>query len=380
MSSTSASAPAGAKPNPFRRAQRKRANVRIALDGPSGSGKTYSALLLAKGLGDRVALIDTEHGSAELYADLYDWDHARLDPPYTPERYLELMRLAYQAGYDVVILDSLSHAWAGQGGLLEIKDKVAEAQKGKNKNEWAAWRHVTPQHNRLVDAILRMPCHVIATMRTTTAWDVVTDRFGKKKPVKIGQKPIQREGIEYEFTLVLDLEVDGHGATASKDRTQLFDGKDAFVPGVEHGRAILEWVESGAPERPEPAPAPAPEDEGEEQAPPPPSASAPEPTAPADPPAEPERQADEQPAPVDREAEQREVIDEMEAALAPLEDPAPPDLVDELERLARGLPQPVAPDALWDRLVTAGHAVARRRMERASAERIQANLIAVGAR
>lgn len=227
----------------FTKAERKKAKLRLALCGPSGSGKTYSALLVAKGLapGGKVALIDTENGSGELYADMTDYDTATLRAPFSPDRYIALIKGAVQAGYDVLIIDSLSHAWVGDGGILDMHDKATAAS--KTGNSFTAWREVTPQHNALVETLLNADLHVIVTMRTKTAYDMVDDG-GKKRPVKIGLAPVQRDGMEYEFTVVLDLSVDGHIATATKDRTRLFDGKH-FIPKTETGIALHEWLDNG---------------------------------------------------------------------------------------------------------------------------------------
>ena len=226
----------------FQKAQRKQAKLRLALSGPSGSGKTYSALLIAQGLAPqgRIALIDTERGSGELYSHLADYDIATLTPPYTPDRYIALIREAEQAGYAVLIIDSLSHAWTGQGGVLDMHEKAATAAKGNN---WAAWREVTPAHNALVEVMIGANLHIIATLRTKTAYDV-TDDNGKKKPVKVGLAPVQRDGMEYEFTLLFDLTIDSHLATAAKDRTSLFDGQH-FTPSQETGVKLREWLDSG---------------------------------------------------------------------------------------------------------------------------------------
>jgi AAA domain len=226
----------------FRKAERRQAKLRLALCGPSGSGKTYSALLLAQGLasGGKVALIDTERGSGELYADLAAYDVAPLAPPFTPARYIELIREAEKA-YDVLIIDSLSHAWVGDGGILDMHDKATAAN--RTGNSFAAWREVTPVHNQLVDTILGAGLHVITTMRTKTAYDLVDDN-GKKKPIKVGLAPVQRDGMEYEFTLVMDLAIEGHVATATKDRTRLFDGQH-FIPTPETGAALRQWLETG---------------------------------------------------------------------------------------------------------------------------------------
>jgi hypothetical protein len=225
----------------FRKAERRQAKLRLALCGPSGSGKTYSALLIAQGLAPtgKIGLIDTERGSGELYADLTAYDVAPLEPPFTPSRYIELIQDAEKARYDVLIIDSLSHAWTGEGGVLEMHDRAAAAM----RNSFTAWREVTPRHNALVDAIIGASLHVIVTMRTKTAYDMVDDN-GKKKPVKIGLSPVQRDGMEYEFTTVMDLSVDSHMAMATKDRTQLFDGQH-FIPVVGTGETLREWLTTG---------------------------------------------------------------------------------------------------------------------------------------
>lgn len=228
----------------FARAERKKAKLRLAINGPSGSGKTYSALLIAQGLapGGRIAMLDTERGSGELYADLCNYDVASLDPPYSPERYIKIIKGAELAGYDVLIIDSLSHAWTGDGGVLDLHDKATAAE--RSKNSFMAWREVTPKHNALVDAILAANLHVIVTMRTKTAYEIIENDRGKKTPTKIGMAPIQRDGMEYEFTAVLDLSVDGHIATASKDRTGIFDGQH-FMPNQDTGMRLREWLDAG---------------------------------------------------------------------------------------------------------------------------------------
>lgn len=233
----------------FQRAQRKKARLRLALCGTSGSGKTYSALLIAFGLGGKVAMIDTERGSGELYSHLGEYDVCRIEPPFLPKKYVDAIHEAEGLGYDTIIIDSLSHAWVGSGGILEEVDK----RKGRG-NDFAAWRDVTPMHNALVDAMLQSSCHIIATMRSKTAYDMVEDK-GKIKPVKVGLAPVQRDGMEYEFTAVLDLDVDRHIATSSKDRTGLFDGK-VIIPDAGTGRDLAAWLEQGAPVPPPPAPPP----------------------------------------------------------------------------------------------------------------------------
>jgi hypothetical protein len=230
----------------FQKAQRKKAKLRMALCSPSGGGKTHSALLIASGLTKgNIFVIDTEKGSSLLEhgkACIPEFYHAELTPPYSPSEYGQFISTAVQEGADCIIIDSLSSCWSGTGGLLDLKDQVTMAD--KNKNSWAAWRTVTPEHNSLVDAMIQCEAHLIVTMRTKTAWEVVTDDNGKKKPVKIGLKPVQREGLEYEFTMVMDLCQEGHIATVSKDRTSLFDGQH-FVPSRETGLQLIEWLDNG---------------------------------------------------------------------------------------------------------------------------------------
>lgn len=223
----------------FRKAERRRAKLRLGISGAAGSGKTFSALQVAFGLGGKVALIDTEAGSGELYSHLGAYDVLQLGPPFTPDRYVEALHAAEAAGYETVIIDSLSHAWAGEGGVLDMQGKIADSGKG---NGFAAWRTVTPLQNRLVAAILGSPCHVIATMRAKTEYVLVEDR-GKQVPKKVGMAPVQREGVDYEFTVFLEVGAD-HSAVATKDRTGILDGR-VFRPDRDTGRRLLEWLDGG---------------------------------------------------------------------------------------------------------------------------------------
>lgn len=244
----------------FKQAQRKQAKLRLALASPAGGGKTYSALLIAKGLGGRIALIDTEHGSGSLYADspgMPAYEVLELSPPFSPQRYIEAIEAAEKAGFGVLIIDSLSHAWAAEGGVLDMQE--AARLSSKSGNSWTAWREVTPKHNQLVEAMLQSPLHIIATMRSrqTYAQEEVEGEGGKKKAVikKLGLAPVQREGMDYEFTVVLDLSQE-HYATSSKDRTGLFDGQH-FKPSEETGKKIGEWLNRGGNGKAKPTPMPA---------------------------------------------------------------------------------------------------------------------------
>ncbi|MDA8178329.1 MAG: ATP-binding protein [Deltaproteobacteria bacterium] len=237
----------------FRKAERSKAKLRCGLAGPSGSGKTYSALLMAFGLGGRVAMIDTENGSGDLYAHLGEYDICPITSPFTPDKYVAAIKQAEAAGYDVVIIDSLSHAWAGEGGLLDMQGKIADSGKG---NSYTAWRSVTPKHNALVEAMLQSKAHVIATMRSKQDYVQQRDeKTGKAEIKKVGMAPIQREGMEYEFTIMFDLTMD-HTAIPSKDRTSIFDG-GLLKPSPEMGKTLLEWLNAGK-DVPAPAPAAAP--------------------------------------------------------------------------------------------------------------------------
>jgi hypothetical protein len=224
------------------RATKRRAKLRLGMSGPAGSGKTYSALLIASGLGGRIGMIDTEHGSGDLYADLLPegYDVLRLAPPYTPARYIEAIRALEQAGVNTIIVDSLTHAWSGEGGSLDRHGKIAD----RSGNSWQAWRQVTPEHNALVEALLQSRCHIIATMRAKTEYVQEKDeRTGKQTVRKIGLAPIMRDGIDYEFTIFMELDAQ-HQAYVGKDRTRLFDGM-IVKPDAEVGRQLKAWLEAG---------------------------------------------------------------------------------------------------------------------------------------
>ena len=243
----------------FTKAVRKQARLRLALTGPSGSGKTLGALMIAKGLGGRLAVLDTEHGSASLYSEgvkmadgstfeAPEFDALELAAPYSPERYIEAIRAAETAGYETLIIDSTSHEWSGSGGCLEINDKVA-ATKFKG-NTWSAWSETTSRHRAFIDAMLQSRMHIIATGRSKTE----TVQNDNKKVIKLGMKTEQRDGFEYEMSLVLDIVHAGHYAMASKDRTGLFTDRDPQPITEETGRTLRAWLDTGSPLKAEPAP------------------------------------------------------------------------------------------------------------------------------
>lgn len=237
----------------FRKAERKQTKLKIGLSAPSGAGKTYSALLIAYGMcGDwsKIAVIDTENGSAELYSNLGDYSVCPITPPFTPIKYRTAIQAAVDAGFKVLIIDSLSHAWIGEGGLLDMQDRAVKAS--KSGNSYTAWREVTPEHNRLVDSILQSDIDVIVTTRAKADY-VITDDNGKKSIKKVGLAPVFRDGLEYELTVFFDMTQE-HIATASKDRTGIFDGQN-FKPTVETGKMLNAWRNNGTMLQSKPQPA-----------------------------------------------------------------------------------------------------------------------------
>ena len=211
----------------------------MALCGGPGAGKTWTSLALATGLGHHIALIDTERGSARKYASDFDFDVCELES-FHPQHYIDGMVAAYQAGYDVLIVDSLSHAWAGKDGALELVDKARAT--GKD-NQFTAWRHVTPLQHKLVDTMLRLPMHVIVTLRTKVAYVIEPDDRGKQVPRKVGMAPIQREGCEYEFDVIGELQ--STVLTITKTRLRFLQGlvmesdpQNPITPGQVLGQRI----------------------------------------------------------------------------------------------------------------------------------------------
>lgn len=229
----------------IKKATRKESKLKIALIGISGSGKTYSALAIAKGLGQKVLVVDSEHGSAAKYAQ-FDFDIAELND-FHPQNYIDYILYAEQNGYDVVVLDSLSHAWVGKGGALDIAD--AETKRSKSGNSYMAWCNVSPIQNSLIDTILQSRVHVIATMRAKTEYVQEKDeRTGRTAPRKVGMAPVQRDGMEYEFDIVGELTQE-HDLIVSKSRCSAIDGGIIHKPGAEFAATLLSWLNEGVPQR-----------------------------------------------------------------------------------------------------------------------------------
>jgi hypothetical protein len=215
-------------------------SVKVLISGPSGSGKTFSALHLAHGLStswEGICVIDTEQGSASLYCDLGPYKVINLRPPFHPNEYVEALRVAVDAGFTSIVIDSISHEWSGKGGCLELHEQ--QTQRMKIPNSFAAWAAVTPLHQNFIDAIVQSPAHVVCCARSKTEY-VLVERNGKSQPQKVGMSPITRDGFEFEMSVHFELD-HNHQAFCSKDRTGLFMDKDPFRIDSDTGTAILNW-------------------------------------------------------------------------------------------------------------------------------------------
>jgi hypothetical protein len=224
----------------LKKATKKTVKLRLGLSGASGFGKTYSGLLLAYGMTNdwsKIAVIDTENGSAELYSDLGQYNVLSLTAPFTPEKYIEAIKVCENANIEVIIVDSITHEWEGQGGCLDAYNTLG----GKYQD----WAKITPRHQKFIDSILQSKCHVITTVRRKQDHEMTKDSNGRLKVEKAGTKEITREGFEYELTVNLEFVNDNHLVKASKDRTGLFMNKAEFVITPETGKLIIDWCNSG---------------------------------------------------------------------------------------------------------------------------------------
>jgi len=246
----------------LKKAQRKNAKLRLGMASPSGGGKTIGALLIAYGLMKetypklsdaelwaKIAIIDTESGSGQLYVNkeignlkIGEYNAITLSAPFEVEKYIQSIDVCEEAGIEVGILDSTTHAWAGTGGLLEQQNNTAK----RTGNSWTAWRDITPQHSKLVEKMLQSNMHIIATMRSKTEYVQEKGTDGKTVVRKVGMNPIQKDGMEYEFTTFFDIDAE-HNAFGSKDRTSLFDQK-YFVITPNTGRELMKWLQGGTSE------------------------------------------------------------------------------------------------------------------------------------
>lgn len=232
----------------FKKAVKTSAKLRLAIAGPSGSGKTYTSLAIATALagGKPIALVDTEHGSASKYAGIFTFDVAEMHPPFHPDKFIAALNEAQQAGYACIILDSISHAWAGTGGVLDLVDEAAK--RSKSGNTYMAWKEGTPVQNRMIDAIVQSGLHVIVTMRSKTEY-ILDDR---NSPKKVGMAPVQRDQFEYEFDVVFDMD-NQNNAIVSKTRCPALTGRVFAKPGENVAGLLRDWLSDGAPAAERPA-------------------------------------------------------------------------------------------------------------------------------
>jgi len=247
----------------FHRATKEQLKLRMALIGPSGSGKTFTALAIATALGGRIALVDTEHGSAKKYGHLFEFDVLELDS-FSPDNYMRAIAGAAAGDYQALIIDSLSHAWSGKDGILEFVDR--EAAKAKGDSFGAGWRKATPLHNRLVDTILAADLHVIVCIRSKQEYLRTEDEKGKTVIKKVGLQPVQRDGLEYEFDVVADLDMDNN-LIVGKTRCPELRGYMHQYEGAPIAKVLQAWLGMGAVPAPKPAPvqSPTPENGGNGQ-------------------------------------------------------------------------------------------------------------------
>ena len=235
-------------------AQKKKVKLKVGMSGASGFGKTYSALLLAFGamkelhpnLSDdecwsKIVVIDTENESASLYDDLGPYNVINLEPPYSPERYIEAIDAVLAAGMELVVIDSITHEWDGSGGCLDIQSSLG--------GRYQDWVKVTPRHQAFINKILQSPIHVITTVRRKQDYEMTKDSMGKLQVQKAGTKEITRDGFEYELTLNFEFINDNHMVKASKDRTGIYMNEPDFVITTETGKKLIQWANSGIDEK-----------------------------------------------------------------------------------------------------------------------------------
>lgn len=225
----------------FQDATDEQGYLKLMLTGAAGRGKTYTALAIAGGLGKNVVVIDTENGTAAKYSREFPFSfkHLKLSAPFSPERYIGAIQAAQKAGFDVIIIDSLSHAWQGEGGVLEMHQRATE--RSRTKNSFQAWAKVTPEQNRLIETLLQLPVHTIVTARSKVSYVVEEDERGRSTPKKVGMAPIQREGLDYEFDVHFEME-DGNKAIVQKSRCPALSGQVISKPGAATAKVLLDWL------------------------------------------------------------------------------------------------------------------------------------------
>lgn len=226
----------------FKKATKQDIFLKCALMGPAGSGKTYTALKIAKALvdvsGGEIAAIDTERGSMKKYSDLFTFDVVEFDN-YAIQNYIKAIQVAEKEGYKVLIIDSLSHAWAGKGGALEMVEVIMSRM--KTHNSFVAWKEITPLQNQLIDAIIGAKMHIVVTLRTKTEYVIETTEKGKAIPRKIGTAPVQRDGVEYEFDIIGDMTPE-NDLIITKTRCSELTGRVFNKPDKEFTDIIVNWI------------------------------------------------------------------------------------------------------------------------------------------
>ncbi len=233
-------------------AAREMAYIKILISSPAGGGKTMSALLMAYGLTEdwsKVLIIDTENKSGSLYVGaevdkvkIGTYKTIQLAAPYTVERYLKAIEMAEKSGTQCLIIDSLSHAWTAEGGLLDLHTKITAAS--RSGNSYTAWKDVTPLHAKLVEKIMNCKMHVIIAARSKTEYVLTQGEKGGMAPKKVGMGIVFRDGIEYEVSIALEVDQASHVAQVTKDRTTIFRDTPFFMITPENGQQIAKWLKS----------------------------------------------------------------------------------------------------------------------------------------
>lgn len=232
----------------IKKAVREQIYTKIALMAPSGGGKTYSSLRLATGMAReieketgkkaKILMGNTEESRGYYYADEFDYDIVDIDAPHNPEKYVELINLAVENKYDILIIDSSSHEWEGKGGCLDIQQQAG--------GTYQAWSRITPRHQKFIEAISNSPIHIIATMRGKDQYEMVKDeKTGKSAVQKLGVGAKQRDGFEYEFTCTFLIDQKTNAAETQKDNTHIFEGQGSTILTEKHGEEIIKWANSG---------------------------------------------------------------------------------------------------------------------------------------
>lgn len=231
----------------IKKAKREKIFTKIALMAPSGGGKTYSSLRLATGMAEeieketgkpaKILMLNTEQSRGQYYANEFDYDIIDMEAPHNPERYVEAINFAVDQGYDILIIDSSSHEWEGEGGCLDLQQQAG--------GTYQAWKKITPRHNAFISAIADSPIHIIATMRGKDQYEMTQDERGKKTVQKLGVGAKQRDGFEYEFTVTFLLDQKTNVAEQQKDNTHIFSGRSGVILSEDHGRKIIQWANSG---------------------------------------------------------------------------------------------------------------------------------------